>query len=203
LEIADCGFEAANAGNVKQSQFRATGSRRARPALQDAQRAAGGAGQAPVAGFGSREHQTNPICSVFGLRMGVDVKNKANSAPVSRGGANPQKRDCFGRLREGRLASLLAMTPERQGPVMSNKANPGPAARDREARNVKRTQFPPFWSENEGRRENEANPARVSPGGAGRSREIRNPKLEIRKISDGSRMSVEMTNKANWAGGPP
>jgi len=46
---------------------------------------------------------------------------------------------------------------------------------------------------------NKPNSARVSPGGAGRTREIRNPKLEIRKMSDGSRMSVEMTNKANSA----
>jgi len=56
--------------HVKRTQLGGTDNRRARPALQDAQRAAGGAGQAPVAGFGSRKHQTNPICSVFGLRMG-------------------------------------------------------------------------------------------------------------------------------------
>jgi len=44
---------------------------------------------------------------------------------------------------------------------------------------------------------NEANLARVSPGGAGRSRKIRNPKLETRKVSDGLRMSIEMTNEPN------
>jgi len=49
---------------------------------------------------------------------------------------------------------------------------------------------------------NKPNSARVSPGGAGRNREIRSTKLEIRKMSDGLRMSIEVANEPNWPGGP-
>jgi len=64
--------------------------------------------------------------------------------------------------------------------------------------------FAVFKAENEGADEKQSQLARVSPGGAGRSREIRDPKLEIRKVSGGLRMSVEVINEANlWAGGLP
>jgi len=46
---------------------------------------------------------------------------------------------------------------------------------------------------------NKANCTRVSPGGAGRSREIRNHKLEIRKVSDGLRMSAKHDKRSQFS----
>jgi len=54
----------------------------------------------------------------MGTRRGLTAAvapNEPNLARVSPGRANPQRRDC-------RVASLLAMTPARREPVMSNKA---------------------------------------------------------------------------------
>jgi len=66
-------------------------------------------------GVETREAPNKPNFQRFWPENGAVMKNRANSAA----------RDCFPRLREGRLASLLAMTPADGDPVMRNEPNFG------------------------------------------------------------------------------
>jgi len=90
----------------------------------------------------------------------VESMGTARSASVGnmRNKANLSGRDCFPRLREGRLASLLAMTRVRVGLIVRNKANfeaRPPGAEGREMSNE--PNLPRLWPGNGGGVGNEAN----------------------------------------------
>jgi len=86
-----------------------------------------------------------------GRAGGANIANKAN----------PSGRDCHPRLREGRLASLLAITHVRQEAGLPNKANfrARPAGAERREMPNK-PNFARFWPGNEGRDEKQSQGSR-------------------------------------------
>jgi len=77
-------------------------------------------------GVGSRECQTNPICGVFGLKMGIAVETKPTGRPgrarLEIGDSRQRMRGMF-RRRTSNEANSRGLPPGAVRQVMSNEAN--------------------------------------------------------------------------------